>query len=170
MKTKFNLKLGMLGAILIAMMAVPALAQQKQGAGAQTAKQAPATGMKTAADVYKQMHQQMIAELKLSPAKEKAVLAVGDKFTAKRQATIEAIKKAHEELGKALAAPKPDEAKVKKLVDTLLSGQDEIFNSFRTQRNEELALMTPVEQGKYLMEMGKMRQELMEKAKKPPTK
>jgi hypothetical protein len=38
-----------------------------------------------------------------------------------------------------------------------------MFASFKNQRDEELALMTPVEQAKYLMVLGQWRQKMMEK-------
>jgi Spy/CpxP family protein refolding chaperone len=75
------------------------------------------------------------------------------------------LKKSREELQAALAAPKPDEAKIKDLVTALSAGQDKVFASFQSQRDEELALMTPVEQGKYLMEMWHWHQEIMRQHK-----
>ena len=38
-----------------------------------------------------------------------------------------------------------------------------MFASFKNQRDEELALMTPVEQAKYLTVMGQWRQKMMDK-------
>lgn len=64
-----------------------------------------------------------------------------------------------------MAVAKPDDAKVKELVSALTGGMDSLFNSFKSQREEELALMSPVEQGKYLIMLSKMREEMMKKAK-----
>ena len=65
------------------------------------------------------------------------------------QEIIASIKKANEELQAATAAANPDEAKLKQLVSTLTTAQDKLFASFKSQRDEELALMTPVEQARY---------------------
>jgi hypothetical protein len=60
----------------------------------------------------------------------------------------------------ALADPKPDEAKVKALVKAYVDAQTELFNSYKAELDEELALMTPVQQGKYLMALEKWRQDV----------
>lgn len=150
MTGRLNFKLAALGAILSAMLVAPALGQQPKGEMGQR---------------LKERRIEMIKGLKLAPEKEKAIMAVGDKYTAQRKGIIEALKKAHADLQAALAAPKPDEAKIKELVTALTSGQDALFNSFKSQRDEELALMSPVEQGKYLTELGKWRHQMMEKGK-----
>lgn len=149
MTGKLNFKLVALCAILTAMMAVPASGQAKDEWG----------------EKFKERKIQMIKALKLAPDKEKAMLAVEDKFAAQRREVIAALKKSQDELQAALAAANPDEAKVKALVSALTGGQDSLFNSFQSQRNEELALMTPIEQGKYLLALGKWRQEMMTKGK-----
>ncbi len=154
MKVRLNLKLAALCALLSAMLVVPALAQDKGDM----------------AEHFKQMRTQMIKQLKLAPDKEKAMLAVEDKYAGQRQQTTAALKKTKEDLKTALAAATPDEAKVKELVSSLTSSMDALFNSFKSQRDEELALMTPVEQGKYLMAMMKMREEMMGKKKGPEKK
>jgi Spy/CpxP family protein refolding chaperone len=165
--------------ILSAALVAPAWGQAKEAPGqkpapamtqpqAQAPKgpaQAQAVGHKMMGDHFRQLRMKMIKGMKLPPDKEKALLAVEDKYVEQRHATIENMKKAHKDLQAAMAVAKPDEAKVKGLVDTLLSGQDELFNSFKSQRDEEMALLTPVEQGKYLLMMSKMRHEIMKKAK-----
>jgi hypothetical protein len=147
MKGKFNFKLGALCAIISAMLVMPALGQAKGEGEAQ----------------YKAKRGQMIKELKLAPEKEKAILAVEDKYAKERQGIIAGVKKANEDLQAASAAAKPDEAKLKELVSVLTTGQDKMFASFKNQRDEELALMTPVEQAKYLIVLGQWRQKMMEK-------
>jgi hypothetical protein len=147
MKGKFNFKLGALCAILSAMLLIPALGQAKDEEGA----------------AYKKQRGQMIKELKLAPEKEKAVLAVEDKYVAERKENIAGVKKANEDLQAALAAANPDEAKLKALVGTLTADQDKMFASFKNQRDEELALMTPVEQARYFQVLGKWRQKMMAK-------
>jgi Spy/CpxP family protein refolding chaperone len=189
MKGKFNLKLGLLCVILSALLVAPALGQgtsQPTGkstehpAGQPTVQPkehpaAPATGQPKEhpagpakggpEEQFKQRRIQMIKQLKLSPDKEKAVLAVTDKYDGQRKEIIDNLRKTKADLQAALASGKPDEAKVKELVNSLTSGMDSLFNSFKSQREEELAQMTPTEQGKYLLELNKMREEMMEKGK-----
>jgi len=150
MKGKFNFKLGALGAILSAMLLMPTLGQAVEGEGARA----------------KEQKDQIIKELKLAPEKEKAVLAVGDKYAKERTDIIAGIKKANDELQAACAVAKPDDAKLKELVSALTTGQDKMFASFKNQRDEELALMTPAEQAKYLLVLGQWRQKMMEQRKK----
>ena len=148
MKGKFNFKLGALCAILSAMLLMPALVQAK---GEEAA-------------VQKDKRDQMIKELKLAPEKEKAVLAVADKYAKERKDIVAGVRKANDDLQAALAAANPDEAKLKALVSALTAGQDKMFASFKNQRDEELALMTPVEQANYMMILGQWRQKMMKKA------
>ena len=76
---------------------------------------------------------------------------------------IAGVKKANDDLQAAMATANPDEAKLKELVSALTAGQDKMFASFKNQRDEELALMTPAEQAKYLLILGQWRQKMMEK-------
>ena len=149
MKGKFNFKLGALCAILSAMLLIPALGQAKEGEGAR----------------YKEQIGKMIKDLKLAPEKEKAVLAVEDKYGKEIEENIAGVKKANDELQAELAAPKPDEAKLKGLVSALTAGEDKMFASFKNRRDEELSLMTPAEQAKYLVALGQWRQKMMDKHK-----
>ena len=153
MKGNFNFKLGALCAILSAMLVMPALGQTKEKGE---------TG-------YKAQKAQMLKELKLAPEKEKAILAVEDKYAKERQAIIAGVKKANDDLQAALAAAKPDEAKLKELVSALNADQDKMFASFKNQRDEELALMTPAEQAKYLLTLGQWRQKMMDKRSQKAT-
>ncbi len=144
MRFRINFKWLALSAILTALLVAPALAQ----------------GKGEAVEKFKEQRIELIKQLKLAPDKEKAVLAVGDKYNAQRKEIIAGLKKTHDELQTALAAPTPDEAKVKDLVASLNAGQDKLFDTFRSQRNEEQSLMTPIEQGKYLLALGKWRKEM----------
>jgi hypothetical protein len=147
MKTKFNFKLGALCAIIGAMLVMPALGQAKEKAGMR----------------HQEQKNQIIKELKLAPEKEKAVLAVETKYAAERKEIIAGMKKANSDLQAAMATANPDEAKLKELVSALTSGQDKMFASFKNQRDEDLALMTPAEQAKYFLLLGQWRQKIMEK-------
>ena len=150
MQGKLNFKLGALCAILSAMLLMPALGQAVEEEGAH----------------HKAQKDQIIKELKLAPEKEKAMLAVEDKYARERTDIIAGIKKANDELQAAMAATNPDEAKLKELVSALTTGQDKMFTSFKNQRDEELALLTPAEQAKYLIVLGQWRQKMMEQRKK----
>ena len=147
MNGKFNFKLGALCAILSAMLLMPALGQAKEKGEAG----------------YKAQKAQILKDLKLAPEKEKAILAVDDKYAAERKDIIAGVKQANEDLQAALATPTPDEAKLKELVSALTTNQDKIFTSYKNQRDEELALMTPAEQAKYLIVLGQWREKMMEK-------
>ena len=147
MSRKFNFKLVALCAIVSAMLVMPALGQVKGEEGAS----------------YKAQKDKMIKELKLAPEKEKAMLAVEDKYGRERKTIIDGVKKANDDLQAALAAAPPDEAKLKELVSALTADQDKMFTSFKNQRDEELALMTPAEQAKYLIVLGQWRQKMMDK-------
>jgi hypothetical protein len=147
MSRKFNFKLVALCTLVSAMLVMPALGQVKGEAGAN----------------FKAQKDQMIKELKLAPEKEKAVLAVEDKYARERKTIVDDVKKANDNLQAALAAAPPDEAKLKELVSALTADQDKMFASFKNQRDEELALMTPAEQAKYLIVLGQWRQKMMDK-------
>lgn len=155
MKRKFNFKFGLLCVMLSSMLAAPALGQGKEDA--QTA-------------FFKQRRAQIIKELKLAPDKEKAALAVEDKYSGPRKEIVATLKKNQDELQTVIAAPKPDEAKVKELVSAIAGGMDALFNSFKSQREEEMALMPPIDQGKYLIELSKWRGEMFKGPKKAPKK
>jgi hypothetical protein len=150
MKGKFNFKLGALCAILSAMLLMPALGQAAKVKGEEGAR--------------KEQKDQMVKELNVAPEKEKAMLAVGVKYAAERKDIIAGVKKANDDLQVALKAAKPDEAMLKASVSALTAAQDKMFASFKNQRDEELALMTPAEQGKYLLALGQWRQKMMSKS------
>ncbi len=154
MKAKFSFKLCALCAILSAMLVVPALGQSK---GDEAAK-------------LKERFTQLIKSLKLAPEKEKSVLDVQDKYAKERKGIIDGMKKANAELDAALKATPPDEAKIKELVSAITAGQDKLFATFKNQRDEEMALMTTVEQGRYLLAMGKWREEMAKKMKESAQK
>ncbi|MFA5183544.1 MAG: hypothetical protein WC405_19725 [Syntrophales bacterium] len=150
MKGKVNFKLGLLWAILAVALVVPALVQAKGEMESQ----------------LKEMKADILKKMKVAPDKEKAFMAVDEKYAAERQKIIADLKKSQGDLKTALAEAKPDEAKVKDLVSALTAGQDKLFTSFKNQRDEELALFSPVDQGKYMMAMSDWRHKMMEKCLK----
>ncbi len=147
MKRKCNFRMGLLSVILGVFLLVPALAQAKG----------------EMEENLKDMQEQILKQMKIAPEKEKAFMALAAKYAAERQKIIAGLKQSQQQLQEAVAAAKPDEAKVKDLVCALTEGQDKLFASFKNQRDEELAQLTPLEQGKYLLAIGKWRHEMAEK-------
>jgi len=112
------------------------------------------------AEKHKMRRAAMVKELKLSPDKAKDFNAVGDKYAKDRQEIAARLKKSQAELQNALAAATPDDAKLKDLVAAIRADQEKMAKSFQSQKDEDLALMTPVQQGRYLMLLHKkMKQE-----------
>ena len=144
MKGKLIFKLGVLSTILSFLLVVPALGQVTEDLGKKLCE-------------YKA---QTLKDLKIAPDKEKALLASEEKCVTERQNIIADLKKAKEDLQAALAAPSPDEAKLKGLVSAFIAAQLNLFNSFRNELNEEMAQLSPLQQGKYLMAMERWRQDV----------
>jgi len=144
MKGKLIFKLGALSTILSFLLVVPALGQVNEDLGKKLC-------------AYKA---QTLKELKIAPDKEKTLLALEEKCVVAREKIIADLKKSKEDLQAALAVASPDEAKVKGLVNAFTTAQLDLFNSFRNELNEEMAQMTPLQQGKYLMAMERWRQDM----------
>ncbi len=157
MKGKRIFKLGVLATILSVLLVVPALAQT-----AQTNEELGKQLKDYKAKIYEQ--------LKLNPNQQKTLVGVEDKYSTMRGEIVDSSKKAWDNLQATLAAPKPDEGKVKEAVSAYLGTQTKLFSSFRSQLDEELALMNPVQQGKYLVAMEKWREQCMPKVCIPVTK
>lgn len=153
MKGKFIFKLWALSAILSVLLVVPALGQTDEELGKQ----------------LKEYKAQTFEQMKFNADKTKALLAVEDKYSLKRGEIIDASKKAWDALQAGLAAATPDEAKVKGLVKAYIDSQAKLFASFKEEMDEELAQMSPVQQGKYLVAMEAWRQKCMPKVCYPTT-
>ena len=152
MQGKINFKVAALAAVVIALLVVPALGQTK-----------------AQYDRYlKEFKAKMVKDLQLSPDQEKAMTAVEKKFAAERQVIVASLRKAGADLETALKAPTPDEAKIKGLVNEVLSGQDKLFATFKNERDEKLACLNTVQQGKYLLVIKDWRQEMLEKQEVKP--
>jgi hypothetical protein len=156
MKGKLVFKLGILAIILSLLLVIPALGQ--------TGQTNEALGQQ-----LKDYKAQILKDLKVAPDKEKALMEVEEKYSQMRGEIVDNSKKAWDSLQAALAAPKPDEAKLKGEVASYIDAQAKLFSSFRTQLDQELALMSPVQQGKYLVAMEKWRQQCMPKVCIPVT-
>jgi Spy/CpxP family protein refolding chaperone len=133
----------------------------------------PAAGL--AKEKMEGMHHQewkarLAKELKLTPEAEKKFMAVAEKYDKSRKDIFEELKKSQGELQNALAAAKPDEAKVKDLVKNITASQDKLLSTFKEERDAEMALLSPMDQGSYLQILHKWRQEMYEKHMKgePP--
>jgi Spy/CpxP family protein refolding chaperone len=99
----------------------------------------------------KEMRQKLAQELKLSPEKTKEFMAIGEKYDKIRRDALEKINTSLEKLKPLMVAEKPDEGKVKELVTAIKSAQAEFMSTYQSRQNEVLALLTPVQQGKYLV-------------------
>ena len=151
MKGKANFLSVVISLILTGLFLVPALVQAKE-------------------DYWSAMHKMrratVVKELKLSPEKAKAFNAVEEKYAKDRQELVNRLKKSEAELQTAVAAAPPDEAKIKGLVTAIRADQDKMAQSFKSQFDQELALMTPVQQGQYLLTLHKWREEMMQEQMK----
>ena len=146
MKAKAHFLSVVISLILTGLFLVPALGQAKEDSWGEMHKMRRATAVK---------------ELKLSPEKAKDFNAVEEKYAKDRQELVDRLKKSQAELQNAMAAT-PDEAKIKGLVTAIRADQDKMAKSFKSQFDEELALMTPVQQGQYLLTLHKWREEMMQ--------
>jgi Spy/CpxP family protein refolding chaperone len=142
MKGKFNLGFVALWIIWGALFLLTSLhlSQAKEGGW---------EGLKEKIKITKELY-----DLKLAPDKEAAVLAVEQKYVKERKDLMAALKKYREDLKAALAAANPDEAKIQALVRATNAAQDKLLTSFKMERDEAMALMTPVQQGQFIMVLG----------------
>ena len=154
MERKTDFRLRWLGLLLVAALMAPSLGQaQEKREGS-----------------YSELQQKLVKELNLTPDKAKEFQAVGGKYEQSRAEIIGKIEKNDSELGKALAAPQPDEGKINELVAAAIAGQDKLFATFKAQRQEEMALLTPVQKGKFLIALQKWHHEEREKYEKTEKK
>lgn len=68
-----------------------------------------------------------------------------------------------------MAAPQPDGIKITGLVATITADHNRLWETFRAQRQEEMALLTPMQQGKF-MALKKWHQEMCVKDEQPGKK
>ncbi len=88
-------------------------------------------------------------------------MSVGEHWDQIRQNIIAGIKENETDLETALAAPQPDDSKITHLVNALIAAHDQLFETFKSQRQEEMALLTPVQRGKFLLSLKKWHEEQM---------
>ena len=100
----------------------------------------------------------LVKELGLTPERARDFQAIGDKYDKSRESMAGSVAAKESDLEKALAVPKPDEARIKELVAAVIQGHDQLFQSLKEQRQAEMALLTPVQQGKFIMALRKWHQ------------
>jgi Spy/CpxP family protein refolding chaperone len=108
----------------------------------------------------------LLLELGLTSEQAKAFQAIDDKFDQSREGIIEEIKNNESNLEQAISSSEPDEVKIKGLVAAVTRGHDQLFQTFKAQRQEEMALLTPIQQGRFLLALKKWHQEMKEKFEK----
>ena len=108
---------------------------------------------------YKLEWQKLEKELNLSSKKAGEFQAVGAKYSQIRKALIEKLKKNETDLEKAVSGPKPDMNRVKELVPVIIADHNQLLESFKLQRQEEMSLLTPLQQAKYLLALKKWHEE-----------
>jgi Spy/CpxP family protein refolding chaperone len=108
---------------------------------------------------YKLEWQKLVKELNLTPKKAAEFQAVGAKYSETRKVLIEKLKKNETDLEEAVAGPKPDMFKIEKLVPVIIADHNQLFESFKLQRQEEMSLLTPLQQAKYLLALKKWHEE-----------
>ena len=112
---------------------------------------------------YLGQREQLLRDLNLSPDKAKAFMSAGTHWEQIRQNIIKGIKENETGLETALAAPQPDDSKITHLVKALIAAHDQLFDTFKSQRQEEMNLLTPVQRGKFLLALKKWHEEQMSK-------
>ena len=154
MKSKKDFWLMWVGLLLVVALLAPSLgqAQEKREGG------------------YSELQQKLVKELNLTPDRAKEFQAVGQKYEQSRVEVIGRIEANDSELEKAVTAPQPDAAKINELVAAAIAGQDKLFETFKAQRQEEMALLTPLQKGKFLIALKKWHHEEREKYEKTEKK
>lgn len=107
--------------------------------------------------------ERLLTELNLAPEKAKEFQAVGVKYDQTRLEISDSLKKNEGELIKLLATAQPDEGKIKELVAAVSSDHDKLLETFKAQRLEEMAFLTPVQQGKFLLALKRWHKEMRNK-------
>jgi Spy/CpxP family protein refolding chaperone len=136
-----------LGLLLVAALLAPAAAPAVQDPG----------------NAYEMQREKLCKDLNLTPEKSKEFKGVEDKFRQSRKEIVDRMRQSEGELEKALAAPQPEEGKIKQLVAAITADHGKLLDSFRGQRQEEMALLTPVQQGQFIICLRKWHTEIRDK-------
>jgi Spy/CpxP family protein refolding chaperone len=148
-----NLKLLVAGIVLSLLVGTPSLAPAKEEGQIDS----------------KAFRSQLLKTLKLRPDKARIFMHVEEKYDRIRQEALERITKSAEQLEKLLSGEKPDEGKLKELTTAMAGDQDILVNTYKSRRDETMALLTPVQQGEYLLFTWKWQQKLLAKYGKHTT-
>jgi Spy/CpxP family protein refolding chaperone len=114
---------------------------------------------------YKPEWGQLVKTLNLTPEKASEFQAIGAKYSQIRQSLIEKLKKNESDLEQAVNSPKPDMAKIDELVPMIIADHNQLFESFKAQRQEEMAILDPLQRAKYLLALKKWHDENRESPK-----
>ncbi len=114
---------------------------------------------------YKLEWEKLVKELNLTPEKAAEFQAIGAKYSGTRKELVERLKNNEADLEKAAAGPTPDEVKIRELVPLIIADHNQLFESFKAQRQEEMTLLTPLQQAKYLLTLKKWHEEHCEPVK-----
>jgi len=114
--------------------------------------------------------EKLAKDLGLSPEKTKEFLAVGEKYDKSRKELFDLLKKNEGDLEKLMAEPKPNEAKVKEVVASLIANHDKLVESFKAQRQEEMKLLTAVQEGKFMLALKKWHEAMCSRFEKKEEK
>lgn len=81
------------------------------------------------------------------------MLGCSSKYAKERHDVSADLNKAQNELKQEMAKPTPDEGKLKDLITRITGDQVTVMNSYKSQRDEEMGLLTPKQQAKYIIAM-----------------
>jgi Spy/CpxP family protein refolding chaperone len=143
MRQKFSIRLWIMGILLILGLLLPGSGWAQKAGALNTTEQ----------------REQLLKDLNLTSDKAKAFMSVGGHWDQIRQDLIADIKKNETDLETALAAPRADDNTINRLVNGLIAEHDQLFETFKSQRQEEMATLTPVQRGKFLLALKKWHEE-----------
>jgi hypothetical protein len=142
-----NLKLWVVGVVLGFLVGIPSLSPAKEEG--QSDSQA--------------FRNYLVKTLNLRSDKARLFIKIEEKFDRIRQEALERINKSVAQLEKLLSGEKADEGKVKELTTAMAADQDILVNTYKGRRDETMAILTPVQQGEYLLASWKWQQKLLDK-------
>ena len=142
-----NLKLLVVGVVLGVLVGIPSVAPAKEEGQIDN----------------KAFREHLIKTLNLRPDKARIFIKVEEKFDRIRHEALERINKSAAQLEKLLSGEKGNEGKVKELTTAMAADQDILVNTYKGRRDETMAILTPVQQGEYLLATWKWQQKLLEK-------
>jgi Spy/CpxP family protein refolding chaperone len=142
-----NLKLLVVGVVLGVLVGIPSVAPAQEEGQSDN----------------KAFREHLIKTLNLRPDKARIFINVEEKFDRIRHEALERINKSAAQLEKLLTGEKANEGKVKELTTAMAADQDILVNTYKGRRDETMAILTPVQQGEYLLATWKWQQKLLDK-------